>query len=184
MAFSSTGLASLIHTCRILSVSNAAGFVACWFPETLLYNKVVLELGSGRVGWKGWPVAVRAMESWLAPQHRKPLTGDVMTGYRVQAKQHGTNETFHQGRIQDLWKGGGAQRRSRLKTLFGISKGGAQGACALFGPPWRPSLEFQKGGARPLRPPPESASVHGPHNVHNMAHTMIFPCTVSNKFPR
>ena len=40
-----------------------------------------------------------------------------------------------QGRIQDLWKGG-AQRRSRLKTLFGISKGGgAQGACALFGPP-------------------------------------------------
>ena len=29
-----------------------------------------------------------------------------------------------QGRIQDLWKGGGAQRRSRLKTLFGISKGG------------------------------------------------------------
>ena len=31
--------------------------------------------------------------------------------------------------------GGGAQRRSRLKTLFGISKGGAQGACALFGPP-------------------------------------------------
>ena len=30
----------------------------------------------------------------------------------------------------------GAQRRSRLKTLFGISKGGgAQGACALFGRP-------------------------------------------------
>ena len=28
-----------------------------------------------------------------------------------------------------------SQRRSRLKTLFGISKGGAQGACALFGPP-------------------------------------------------
>ena len=50
--------------------------------------------------------------------------------------------------------GGVAQRRSRLKTLFGISKGGAQGACALFGPPWRPSLEFQRGGgARPLRPP-------------------------------
>ena len=33
--------------------------------------------------------------------------------------------------------GGAAQRRSRLKTLFGISKGGggAQGACALFDPP-------------------------------------------------
>ena len=42
----------------------------------------------------------------------------------------------------------------------GISKGGAQGVCALFGPPWRPSLEFQKGGrAPPAPPPPESASV-------------------------
>ena len=31
----------------------------------------------------------------------------------------------------------------------------------LEGPVWRPSLEFQKGGARPLRPPPpESASVN------------------------
>ena len=56
----------------------------------------------------------------------------------------------HQGRIQDLWKGGGAAATasaagakvfggSRLKTLFGISKGGARAPCA---------------------PPPESASGH------------------------
>ena len=50
-------------------------------------------------------------------------------------------------------KGGGVQRRSRLKTLFGISKGGAQGACTLFGHPLRPSLEFQKGGRAPPAPP-------------------------------
>ena len=58
---------------------------------------------------------------------------------------------YIQGRIQDLWKGGrGAAATtsaagakvfggSRLKTLFGISKGGARAPC---GPP----------------PPPESAS--------------------------
>ena len=62
--------------------------------------------------------------------------------------------TVSRGGSRICGKGGGAQRRSCLKTLFGISSGGAQGACALFGPPWRPSLEFQKGGARPLRPPP------------------------------
>ena len=53
-----------------------------------------------------------------------------------------------QGRIQDLWKGGGAQRLPRA----------LQARRFLEGPVWRPSLEFQKGDARPLRPPPESAS--------------------------
>ena len=44
--------------------------------------------------------------------------------------------SIYRGGSRICGKGGGAQRRSRLKTLFGISKGGgAQGACALFGPP-------------------------------------------------
>ena len=47
----------------------------------------------------------------------------------------------HQGRIQDLWKGE-AQRLPRAP----------QARRFLEGPVWRPSLEFQKGGARPLRP--------------------------------
>ena len=61
--------------------------------------------------------------------------------------------SYQQGRVQDLWKGGGAAATasavgakvfggSRLKALFGISKGGG-------------------GVARPLRPPPESASDQG-----------------------
>ena len=56
-------------------------------------------------------------------------------------------------------KGGGAQRRSRLKTLFGISKGGggrrgrAPSLALLEDPLWN-----FKGGGAPPAPPPESAS--------------------------
>ena len=56
--------------------------------------------------------------------------------------------TLDQGRIQDLWKGGGGAAAtasaagakvfggSRLKTLFGISKGGVRAPCAP--PPLNP----------------------------------------------
>ena len=58
----------------------------------------------------------------------------------------------YQGRIQDLWKGGGGAAAttsavgakvfggSRLKTLFGISKGGARAPCA---PPLNPLVLIQ-----------------------------------------
>ena len=67
------------------------------------------------------------------------------------------SKALYQGRIQDLWKGGGgAQRRSRLKTLFGISKGGggrtgrAPSLALLEDPLWN----FKGGGGRaPCAPP-------------------------------
>ena len=57
-----------------------------------------------------------------------------------------------QGRIQDLWKGG-AQRQSRLNTLFGISKGGRRGRAPSLALLEDPLWNFKRGGARPLRPP-------------------------------
>ena len=53
-------------------------------------------------------------------------------------------------------RGGGAQRRSRLKTLFGISKGGggrrgrAPSLALLEDPLWN----FKRGRAPPAPPPP------------------------------
>ena len=42
----------------------------------------------------------------------------------------------HQGRIQDLWKGGGGAAAVPFEDpLWNFKGGGAQGACALFGPP-------------------------------------------------
>ena len=66
---------------------------------------------------------------------------------------------IHRGGSRILWKGGGAQRRSRLKTLFGISKrGGGAGGVRPLWPSLKPLFGISKGGgARPLRPP-ESAS--------------------------
>ena len=62
----------------------------------------------------------------------------------------GPTSDHYQGRIQELWKGGGGA----------AATASAAGAKVLEGPVWRPSLEFQKGGARApcAPPPPESAS--------------------------
>ena len=49
-------------------------------------------------------------------------------------------------------RGGGAAAVPFEDPLWNFKRG-AQGACALFGPPWRPSLEFQKGGRAPCGPP-------------------------------
>ena len=54
---------------------------------------------------------------------------------------------------------GGAQRRSRLKTLFGISKGGRRGRAPSLALLEDPLWNFKRGGrAPPAPPPPESAS--------------------------
>ena len=60
-------------------------------------------------------------------------------------------------------RGGGAQRRSRLKTLFGILKGGGAGGVRPLWPSLKTLFGISKGGARvPCAPPPESASEDPP----------------------
>ena len=62
-------------------------------------------------------------------------------------------------------EGGGAQQRSRLKTLFGISKGGGgrRGRAPSLALHEDPLWNFKRGRAPPAPPPPESAS--GPRGL-------------------